>query len=134
MITTLGKEVQLKNFKGKVVLIDTWATWCGPCLNHRPRIKDFAKKYQDNSNLAILMISVDEKTNRWLDFVEKDNPTNDGFDLFIENSTHTAFGNHYNINSIPRYILIGKNGKIINSNINEPSLALEEEIDIALRN
>jgi hypothetical protein len=53
--------------------------------------------------------------------------------LFIENGMRTDFGNSYNIKSIPRYILIGKNGKLINSNIHEPSMAVEKEIEKALR-
>ena len=53
--------------------------------------------------------------------------------LFIKNGTNTSFGNSYNVKSIPKYILIGKDGKIINSNQSEPSIAAERGIEKALR-
>ncbi|WP_282037825.1 TlpA family protein disulfide reductase [Saccharicrinis aurantiacus] len=128
-----GNKVELSDFEGKVVLIDAWATWCGPCLKHRPAIKDFAKKYQDNSNVAILMVSVDEKRDRWLDFIEKDNPSGNGIDLYIKNGRETKFGDSFNVKSIPRYILIDKQGIIHNANIAEPSIILEEMIEKLLK-
>ena len=78
------------------------------------------------------MISVDSSKDKWLSFLEKENRES-GNNLFIENGMRTKFGDNYNIKSIPRYILIGKDGKIINSNINEPSIAVEKEIEKALK-
>ena len=132
-IDKAGNEVQLKDFAGKIVFIDAWATWCGPCLKHRPAIKDFAKKYQDNSDVAILMVSVDEKIDRWLDFIGKDNPNSHGLDLYIENGQETKFGNSYNVKAIPKYILIDKKGIIYNADISEPSMILEETIEKLLK-
>lgn len=127
-----GNNFNLERFLGKVVFIDTWATWCGPCINHRPKVLKFAEKYRNNDEVEILLISVDSSKDRWLSFLDKENQEF-GKNLFIENGMRTKFGDNYNIKSIPRYILIGKDGKIINSNINEPSLAVENEIENALR-
>jgi thiol-disulfide isomerase/thioredoxin len=126
-----GNTFYLENLIGKVIFIDTWATWCGPCINHRPKVLKFAEKYKNNDEVEILLISVDSSKDKWLSFLEKENQEV-GKNLFIENGMRTEFGNNYNIKSIPRYILIGKNGKIINSNINEPSISVEKEIESAL--
>jgi len=126
-----GDHFNLKNYIGKVIFIDIWATWCGPCINHRPKVLEFAEKYKNNDEVAVLLVSVDSSKNKWLSFLNKENQEF-GKNLFIENGMQTEFGNNYNITFIPRYILIGKNGKIINSNIKEPSIAVEKEIEIAL--
>jgi len=80
-------------------------------------VLEFAEKYKDNEDVEILLISVDSSRDQWISFLEKENKEF-GTNLFIENGMQTEFGNNYNIKSIPRYILIGKDGKIINSNIN----------------
>ena len=131
-IDKLGKPFQLENLKGKVVFIDVWATWCLPCLNHRPRVLKLAEKYKNNENVKILLLSVDSSKDKWLSFLKKENSSN-GMNLFINNGMFTNFGNNYNIKSIPKYILIGKDGKIINSNHSEPSIAAERGIEKALR-
>lgn len=127
-----GNNFNLEKFSGKVLFIDVWATWCGPCINHRPKVLEFAEIFESRDDVEIILISVDSSKEKWLSFLEKENK-NLGNNLFIENGMHTDFGNNYNIKSIPRYILIGKDGKIINSNINEPSLAVEKEIEKALK-
>jgi thiol-disulfide isomerase/thioredoxin len=126
-----GNQFNLESLIGKVIFIDTWATWCAPCINHRPKVLKFAKKYKDNDDVEILLISVDSSKDKWLSFLDKENQEF-GENLFIEKGMRTEFGDNYNIKSIPRYILIGKDGKIINSNINEPSIAVEKEIEKAL--
>lgn len=126
-----GNNFSLENLKGKVIFIDTWATWCGPCIVHRPQIIKFAEKYKDNDDVAILMVSVDSDKDKWLYFLDKEN-NEFGYNLYIENGMRSEYGNKYNINFIPRYILIGKDGNIINSNMSEPSLATENEIEKAL--
>ncbi|WP_375587193.1 TlpA family protein disulfide reductase [Flagellimonas aurea] len=126
-----GNQFNLKSLMGKVIFIDTWATWCGPCLNHRPKVLEFAEKYKNNDDVEILLVSVDSSKDKWLSFLDKENKEF-AKNLFIERGMRTEFGNNYNIKSIPGYILIGKDGKIINSNINEPSIAVEKEIESAL--
>jgi hypothetical protein len=79
------------------------------------------------------MISVDSSKENWLKFLDNEKEQF-GINLFIENGMRTEFGDNYNIKSIPRYILLDSSGKIINSNLSEPSLAVEELIEAALLN
>lgn len=127
-----GNQFSLESLIGKVIFIDTWATWCAPCLKHRPQVLKFAKKYKNRNDVEIILISVDSSKDKWLSFLKKEDDKF-GKNLFIKNGMNTKFGNNYNIKSIPRYILIGKDGKIINSNINEPSISVEREIEKALK-
>ncbi|SHN06687.1 TlpA disulfide reductase family protein [Polaribacter sp. KT 15] len=129
---SLGNQFNLDSVLGKVIFIDTWATWCGPCIKHRPKVLKLAEKYKDNNDVEILLVSVDTSKDGWLSFLAKEHKQF-GRNLFIENGMRTKFGNNYNIKSIPRYILIGKDGKIINSNITEPSIAIEREIENELK-
>lgn len=70
-VTTLdGQRVSMDELKGKVVLIDFWATWCGPCREALPHMKDIAKKF-NGQPLVILSVSLDENEQRWKEFVEK---------------------------------------------------------------
>jgi len=112
-----GSRVNLIDFRGKVVLIDTWATWCGPCIAERPRVLEIARKFKGNSNVAILMISVDTQLPKWKAYVTKTNINNDGTELIIEDGMNTAFGDKYFIKAIPKYILIDPDGIIIDSSL-----------------
>ena len=128
-----GKLLTLKDFKGKVLFLDIWATWCGPCINQRPHVLELARKYEANSNFEVLLISVDSSIDNWLNFLEKEKDYS-GINLFIENGMRSSFGNDYNIKAIPRYILIDKNGKILSADITEPSKSIELLIDAELKN
>lgn len=123
-----GSKLTLADLKGKVVIIDAWATWCGPCIDQRPGMLEIAKKYKDNSNVAVLMISVDSSLDRWREYVRKTNENNYGIELNISDGMDSEFGDNYLIKAIPKYILIGREGIIINSNLIEPSIGMEQLI------
>ena len=88
----------------------------GPCISQRPRVFELAEKYKNNTDVKILLLSVDNSKDKWLSFLKKENSSK-GMNLFIKDGINNSFGNNYNIKTIPRYILIGKDGKIINSNM-----------------
>ncbi len=108
-----GKMISLADFKGKVVAIDVWATWCIPCMHSLPYFLKFRDKYKDNPNVVFMSISTDnaESKTKWLAFLKSKNMN--GVDLHAGDKTSSAFEKAYNITGIPRYILIGKDGKII---------------------
>jgi thiol-disulfide isomerase/thioredoxin len=74
-ITTLdGRAVSLDSLAGKVVLIDFWATWCGPCLESLPKIREIAQKFASEP-LVVMSISLDDDEAKWKAFVAKNNMT-----------------------------------------------------------
>ncbi len=114
-----GKEVSLSDFKGKLVLIDVWATWCGPCKAEIPHLKTLIDDY-DGKDIVFMSVSVDEKKDfeKWEQFVKDEALT--GVQLFAG-----GFGSDIarlnGINSIPRFMLIDKDGNVISKDSPRPS-------------
>ncbi len=74
-VTTLdGQRISLDDLKGKVVLVDFWATWCGPCREALPHMKEIARKFQGQP-LVILSVSLDSEESKWKEFVAKNGMT-----------------------------------------------------------
>lgn len=109
-----GKPVNIRDFEGKYVLIDFWASWCGPCRMENPYVVAAYNKYKDKG-FTVLGISLDQNKNAWLKAIEKDNLTwTHVSDLKgWNNEVAQAFG----ISSIPQNILIDKQGIIIAKNL-----------------
>jgi thiol-disulfide isomerase/thioredoxin len=123
-----GANVKLSDFKSKMVVIDAWATWCGPCLRQRPTFLALAEKYQSNNQIQFLMVSVDENIIKWEKYVTKSTQLKSGVELNMKNGMQ-VFREQYFIPTIPRYILIGQDGLIINANLPGPSEGLAEVIE-----
>lgn len=104
--TTDGKNVSLSSLKGKVIYLDLWATWCGPCLAAMPHFEKLKEKYAANNDVALVSLSVDDNDDIWLRNLEKRKPA--GIQWRIDRPKLAD----YDIQSIPRYILIDKNFKI----------------------
>jgi len=115
---TTGKEVTLASFKGKYVLIDFWASWCGPCRAENPNVVAAFNKFKEK-NFTVLGVSLDDEERdghkKWLAAIAKDNLTwIQVSDLkFWENEVARQYG----IQSIPQNFLLDPTGKIIAKNI-----------------
>jgi peroxiredoxin len=72
--TTDGQRVSLDDLAGKVVLLDFWATWCGPCREALPHVREIAKKFQGQP-LVVLSVSLDNDQQKWKDFITKNEMT-----------------------------------------------------------
>ena len=115
-----GKTVSLQDFNGKYVYIDVWATWCAPCIKQIPYLKELEEDYHDK-NIVFVSISVDKEKSKskWKRFVKKKNLG--GVHLFSDNSFKSEFMETYLVKSIPRFILIDPEGKIVNPDAPRPS-------------
>lgn len=110
-----GKEISLSSLKGKVVYLDFWATWCGPCKQQLPHSIELKKKLTGQP-IEFVYISTDTNVEAWKKMVaEKQLP---GLHLLAGAS---GIQNRYHVTGIPKYIVIGKDGKIANSHARRPS-------------
>jgi thiol-disulfide isomerase/thioredoxin len=124
-----GGKTKLEDLKGKYVYIDVWATWCGPCRAEIPFLKKVEEKYHDK-NIVFVSISadVDKDHEKWKKFV--DEKQLGGVQLFADKNWESDFLKSYGIKSIPRFILIDPNGKVVKSDAARPSSPkLQEELD-----
>jgi thiol-disulfide isomerase/thioredoxin len=114
-----GEMVALSSFKGKMVYIDAWATWCGPCIREIPALKAFIEQNKSD-DVVFIQVSVDQTKDKqkWLSMVTQNEV--DAVQLFT-GTNDKGFGKEYMIKSIPRFILIDKEGKIISANAPRPS-------------
>jgi peroxiredoxin len=120
---TNGKTVNLSNFKGKVVLIDFWASWCAPCRASLPNVVKMYDKYK-GKGFVVLSVSLDKDKDAWLEAIHK-------FKLNWTQVSDLKYWDSkvvglYNINSIPFTVLVSVDGKIIDKNLDEQTM--DEEI------
>jgi thiol-disulfide isomerase/thioredoxin len=121
-----SKPVTLSAYRGsKYVLVDFWATWCGPCRAEFPALKAAQTKYKDK--LVILGVSIDKDKAKWLDMASKADYTNwtqvwDG-----PQGPNQISSTLYNVPSIPRNFLLDLNGKVIARNLRGPAIEIELE-------
>ncbi len=114
-----GKEVKLSSFKGKYVLVDFWASWCGPCRAENPTVVNAYKKFKDK-NFTILGVSLDEDKAKWLKAIKDDGLTWTHIsDLKYWQSVVVPM---YNIQGIPFNVLLDPDGKVIAENLRGPQL------------
>ncbi len=114
-----GKKITLSSLKGKVVLVDFWASWCKPCRDENPNVVRLYNKYK-SKGFDVFGVSLDDNRESWLAAINKDQLLwNHGSDLLKWNSSVVKL---YNIESIPFTVLVDKDGKIIAKRLRGQSL------------
>ncbi len=113
-MTPDSSSYSLKQLRGKIVMIDFWASWCGPCRKENPNVVANYKKYKDKG-FDILGVSLDRDMNSWRKAIQQDGlPWHHISDLKGWQSSHAAL---YSVTSIPQTLLLDKEGKIIARNL-----------------
>jgi thiol-disulfide isomerase/thioredoxin len=121
-----GKQVKLSDTRGKIVLLDFWAAWCGPCRRENPAIVSAYNKYKDKKfvngkGFAVFNVSLDRDEDSWKKGIETDRldwPYHVS-DLKGWYSKHAAI---YGVRQIPTNFLLDENGVIIGKNLRGPAL------------
>jgi len=113
-MNTAGKTVKLSQVKGKYILLDFWASWCGPCREENPKLAQTYARFKAKG-FAILGVSMDESKSQWLAAVKNDQLTWENVsDLRGDKNKATLM---YGVNAIPNNFLIDENGIIIAENL-----------------
>ncbi len=116
-----GEEYKLSSLRGKLVLVDFWASWCSPCRKENPLLTEVYKRYKEacftnGKGFEIFSVSLDLKRNNWVEAIESDNLiwNYHGSDL---NGWRSSIARMYNIKAIPMNFLIDSAGIIIAKNL-----------------
>ncbi|MBY0479239.1 MAG: AhpC/TSA family protein [Chitinophagaceae bacterium] len=121
---TSGRMVTLQSFRGKYVLVDFWASWCGPCRMENPNLVSAFNKYKDK-NFTVLGVSLDRDKNAWLQAIAKDGLQ------WTHVSDLKFWGNEaarlYKISAIPQNFLVGPDGVIVGRNLRGEELQMKLE-------
>ena len=113
---TTGEAVSLSSFRGSLVYVDVWATWCGPCKAEIPYLKTLEQDYNEQ-NIVFLSVSVDTNKDQWLEMVEQE--ALGGVQLWADGWSQIT--KDYAIFGIPRFMLFSEDGKVISNDAPRPS-------------
>ena len=116
--TTDGQRVSLDDLKGKAVLIDFWATWCAPCREALPHMREIAKKFQGQP-LVVLSVSLDNDEQKWKDFVAKNEMT---WPQYRDGGFTGPVATLFSVRSIPQTFTIDADGVLQDQHIGDAAI------------
>ena len=115
-----GGSISLQELRGKLLYIDVWATWCGPCIKEMPALKELVKEYA-KKDIEFVSISIDSKNDyeKWRKMVPEKNVG--GIQLYDAEGLDSDFMKAFSVSLIPRFMMIDSEGKIITAKAPRPS-------------
>ena len=124
-----GKNISLESLKGKLVYVDVWATWCGPCKAQIPFLKQLEEKYREE-DIAFVSLSIDQLKNisKWKDMIV--DKQLEGIQIIADKAWRSKFVTDYVIEGIPRFILIDKDGNLMDPMAPRPAIYVEGEMQL----
>ncbi len=125
-----GDTLGMSDFLGRVVYIDVWATWCGPCIGEHPYLEELQEEFKDE-NVTFVSVSIDNTKEPWEKMVHKKQLG--GVHLYAPGGWKAQIMESYMINGIPRFILVDQEGNIVSSDAPRPSGAIAEELKQLLK-
>lgn len=114
-----GKAISLKDFRGKYVLVDFWASWCRPCRMENPNVLKAYAKYH-NKGFEVLGVSLDTDKAKWVAAIKADGL--DWSHVCEMKAWDADIARRFNVSSIPFSVLVDKNGKIVGKNLRGEAL------------
>lgn len=124
-----GKNISLESLKGKLVYVDVWATWCGPCKAQIPFLKQLEEKYREE-DIAFVSLSIDQLKNisQWKDMIV--DKKLEGIQIIADKAWRSKFVTDYVIEGIPRFILIDKDGNLMDPMAPRPAIYVDGEMQL----
>lgn len=109
-----GKSYTLSQYRGKVLVIDVWATWCSSCIAHMPEYMELRKEYKNNNDIEFITVSIDRRKAQkaWIATIKR-RKMQEMTNLYPDCDKQSPFETAYHISGVPRYIIIDKEGKIV---------------------
>ena len=129
---TEGNTHTFEEFKGKVLVIDVWATWCHSCLANIHKFAAMRDRFGNESDVCFITVSIDrsEDKEQWLEAIAKNN-MQDMLNLFPDCEVQSQFESDFQISGVPRYIIIGKKGEIVSAHAPSPGPEMASMIEKA---
>lgn len=130
-----GNIYTINDFKGKVIVMDIWATWCSSCLKNMPKFMELIKEFESNKDVIFFTVSTDsdDLKERWLAAIKK-HKMEGMLNLTPDRSATEQFEEKYFVSAVPRYIVIDKQGKIVSAFAPKPGEELKDFINKLIKN
>lgn len=134
VVDRYGKEHSFSEFRGKVLVVDIWATWCSSCLKKMPAYMQLRNEFKDNHDVEFITLSVDRsnKVKLWESTIDK-REMGEMINFVTGTDGYSDFEALYNVEGVPRYMVIDKQGNIVSAYAPGPDNGLRELVKNTLK-